>query len=81
MKDHERRKRGDDIVQTQRGQGLPVLAAHTFQLEGEVHKLITFLNQALKEQGLCFGLSKHEDTLQVTIYSTESATEETGKMT
>ncbi len=51
--------------------GLKVIATQGFRLEGEVHKLVTFLNQALKERGLTFGLSKREEELQLTVYQTD----------
>lgn len=50
--------------------GLQVIAAQGFRLEGDVHKLVTFLNQVLKDRGLCFGLSKKESELQLTVYQT-----------
>lgn len=42
-------------------QGLQVLARETFRLEGDVSRLITFLNQALKDEGFIFGLSLTPD--------------------
>lgn len=51
--------------------GLHVIAAQTFDLQGDVHKLVTFLNQVLKDRGLCFGLSKRESELQLTVYQTD----------
>lgn len=53
--------------------GLTVLAAKNFRLSGEVHQLVTFLNQALKDRGLCFGLSKRDESLQLTVYEVSSA--------
>lgn len=50
--------------------GLEVIATQRFALQGDVHKLVTFLNQALKDQGLCFGISKKETELQLTVYRT-----------
>lgn len=50
--------------------GLPVLGARTLRLEGEVHKLVTFLNQTLKDRGLVFGISKHPEGLRLTVYTT-----------
>ncbi len=52
--------------------GVPILAARTFRLEGDVYKLVTFLNQALKGRGLAFGMSKHPEGVQLTIYSTQA---------
>lgn len=41
--------------------GLHVLARETFHLEGDISRLITFLNQALKDEGFIFGLSRTAD--------------------
>lgn len=38
--------------------GLTVLASETFDLEGDVHRLVTFLNQSLKEHSFVFGLTR-----------------------
>lgn len=50
--------------------GLRVLASGAFAIEGDVYKLVTFLNQTLKEKGFTFGMSKHPDGIQVTVYRT-----------
>ncbi|HEX6971173.1 MAG TPA: DUF4264 family protein [Limnochordia bacterium] len=51
---------------------LRLLASETFRLEGDAHKVVTFLNQALKGRGLTFGLSKAgPDMLTLTIYTEE----------
>ena len=47
---------------------LQVLAAGAFDIQGDVYKLITFLNQTLKEKGFIFGMSKHPEGIQVTVY-------------
>lgn len=52
--------------------GMPILAARTFRLEGDVYKLVTFLNQTLKGRGLTFGMSKHPEGIQLAIYLTEA---------
>ena len=51
-------------------EGLKVLASGTFAVEGEAYKLITFLNQTLKDKGIIFGMSKRPDGLVVTVYQT-----------
>lgn len=48
--------------------GLQVLASGAFELQGDVYKLVTFLNQTLKEKGFVFGMSKHPEGIQVTVY-------------
>lgn len=56
---------------SQNERGLKTVASQTFELHGEVYHLVTFLNQTLKNMGLCFGLSKRDDKLQVTVYQTD----------
>lgn len=52
--------------------GLRLLASETLRLKGDSHKLVTFLNQALKGRGLIFGLSKAgPDSLTLAIYAEE----------
>jgi len=51
--------------------GLTVIGAQTLNLQGDVHKLVTFLNQTLKDRGLCFGISKREQGMQLTVYDTK----------
>ncbi len=58
---------------SQSAEGLQTLGSSAFAIEGDVHKLITFLNQTLKDKGYIFGLSKHPDGLTVTIYQTNEA--------
>lgn len=55
---------------SQQATGLKVIGAQTFSLDGDVHKLVTFLNQTLKDRGLCFGISKRGGQMQLTIYDT-----------
>jgi len=55
---------------SKRDSGLKVIGAQTLSLQGDVHKLVTFLNQTLKDRGLCFGVSKREDGMQLTVYET-----------
>jgi len=57
-------------VEKNGGEGLQVLASAAFALEGDVYKLVTFLNQTLKEKGYTFGMSKHPEGVQVTVYRT-----------
>ena len=55
--------------------GLHILASGVFKIEGDAYKLITFLNQTLKDMGFIFGMSKHRDGLTVTVYRAEGGTE------
>lgn len=48
---------------------LQVMASETLALQGDVHRLVTFLNQALKEHGFIFGLKRAgDDEYRLTIY-------------
>ena len=47
---------------------ITVLAQDNFDLDGEYYRLITFLNQTLKDRGLIFGLTKQDERLSVRIY-------------
>lgn len=59
--------------------GLRLLASETLRLKGDCHKLVTFLNQALKGRGLVFGLSKAgPDALTLAIYAEEAVEIEPG---
>lgn len=51
-------------------EGLQRLASDTFVLSGDVHRLITFLNQSLKDKGFIFGLTKAGEEYGVSIYVT-----------
>lgn len=54
-------------------QGLQELAKEQFHLEGEVHRLVTFLNRTLKTRGLIFGISlAQEGRYLLTIYDEPS---------
>lgn len=47
------------------------LASETFSLSGDVHRLITFLNQSLKHKGFIFGLTRTESgEFGVSVYAT-----------
>jgi|GEM_PF-3544814 len=50
-------------------QQLQVLASETLALQGEAHRLVTFLNQSLKGEGFIFGLTRVGDgRYRLTIY-------------
>lgn len=38
-----------------------VLNIQSFKLEGDVHRLVTFLNRTLKRKGYVFGLTQEPD--------------------
>lgn len=50
--------------------GLPLLAEERFQAPLSPHRLVTFLNRALKRRGLVFGLTQDGEGLCVRIYET-----------
>lgn len=62
--------KADSSMERNATEGLQVLASGAFGIEGDVYKLVTFLNQTLKEKGFTFGMSKHPDGIQVTVYQT-----------
>ncbi|MBE3574607.1 MAG: YpmA family protein [Firmicutes bacterium] len=51
-------------------EALALVATQTFQISGELPRLITFLNRALKDRGLIFGLRQGgaADRFCITIY-------------
>ncbi|OUM98080.1 MAG: hypothetical protein BAA04_07540 [Firmicutes bacterium ZCTH02-B6] len=52
-----------------RHERLEVIASETFALQGDVHRLVTFLNQCLKGKDLIFGLTRVEDGVyRLTVY-------------
>lgn len=55
--------------------GLVRIASETFAVSGEVHRLVTFLNQSLKGEGFVFGLTKHGDQYGISVYKSDEYTE------
>lgn len=48
---------------------LQVVASDTVSLQGDVHRLVTFLNRSLKDDGYIFGLRRADDEhYHLTIY-------------
>lgn len=45
-----------------------LIGQDSFAIDGDVHRLVTFLNQTLKDRDLIFGLSKQDDRLCLRIY-------------
>lgn len=57
----------DDATTAQ--EQLQVMSSETLVLKGDVHRLVTFLNRALKEHGFIFGLRMvGDDEYHLTIY-------------
>lgn len=57
--------------------GLVRIASDTFSVSGEVHRLITFLNQSLKGEGFVFGLTKHGEQYGISVYKSDEYMERT----
>ncbi len=49
-------------------QKLPLLGEMKFSSTGDVARLVTFLNQTLKQHGFIFGLSKEDDGYRLAVY-------------
>lgn len=54
----------------QNREGMVCIASDTFDLSGDLPRLITFLNQSLKDHGFIFGLSKSGSRYSLAIYRT-----------
>lgn len=55
--------------ETNGGDQLTVIASDTLHLSGDVHRLVTFLNRSLKDDGYIFGLRLTDDEqYQLNIY-------------
>jgi len=51
---------------------IDIIGQESFKLEGDYHRLVTFLNQCLKDRNLIFGLSKKDSSLCLRIYEVTS---------
>lgn len=56
---------------SQAREGLVRIASDTFDMSGDMYRLVTFLNQSLKDQGIIFGLSKSGPHYSISIYRTD----------
>lgn len=59
---------------SQTREGLVRIASDTFAISGDFHRLVTFLNQSLKDEGFIFGLSKAGSQYNLSIYRTDEYT-------
>jgi uncharacterized FlaG/YvyC family protein len=50
---------------------LDLLATQRVGLNGELYKVVDFLNKNLKDRGLTFGLTKKDDKMVISIYEVE----------
>lgn len=55
-----------------KNEGLQVKAVIELSENGELYKLVDFLNKNLKDRGVIFGLTQKEDCMKITIYETEN---------
>ncbi len=53
-------------------EGLEVKAVIELEKNGELYRLVDFLNKNLKSKGVIFGLSKKEENMSITIYEFEN---------
>ncbi len=61
---------GGKIVGEQ--EGLEIKAVLELDQNGELYRLVDFLNKNLKSKGVIFGLSKKEEKMNITIYEFEN---------
>jgi len=50
---------------------LDLIATQRFSANGELYKVVDFLNKNLKEYKLMFGLTKKEDKMVISVYDVE----------
>ena len=55
----------------EKGGKIELLATQTVGWNGELYKVVDFLNKNLKSYKLMFGLSKKEDSMVITVYEVE----------
>ena len=50
---------------------LELIATQRVSVQGELYKVVDFLNKSLKEHRLMFGLTKKNDKMVISIYEVE----------
>lgn len=50
---------------------IELIATQRLGLNGELYKIVDFLNKNLKDRGLMFGLTKKEDQMIISVYEVE----------
>lgn len=50
---------------------LDLVATQRFSANGELYKVVDFLNKNLKDHKLMFGLTKKEDKMVISVYEVE----------
>ncbi|MDR3540007.1 MAG: YpmA family protein [Desulfosporosinus sp.] len=64
--DHHQRTNSSDC------QGkIELIATQKVGVNGELYKVVDFLNKNLKDHGLMFGLTKKEDKMIISVYEVE----------
>lgn len=61
----------DNINPSDRPGKIELIAAQRFGINGELYKVVDFLNKNLKEHRLMFGLTKKEDKMVISVYEVE----------
>lgn len=56
---------------TSRQGKIELIATQRVGVNGELYKVVDFLNKNLKEHGLMFGLTKKEDKMIISVYEVE----------
>ena len=56
---------------TDRQGKIELIATQRIGVNGELYKVVDFLNKNLKEHGLMFGLTKKEDKMIISFYEVE----------
>jgi len=50
---------------------LELIATQRIGVNGELYKVVDFLNKNLKDHGLMFGLTKKDDKMVISVYEVE----------
>ncbi|AET68835.1 hypothetical protein Desor_3337 [Desulfosporosinus orientis DSM 765] len=61
----------DNINPSDRPGKIELIASQRVSINGELYKVVDFLNKNLKEYRLMFGLTKKEDKMVISVYEVE----------
>lgn len=61
----------DKINPSERQGKIELIASQRLSVNGELYKVVDFLNKNLKDYRLMFGLSKKEDKMVISVYEVE----------
>lgn len=61
----------DNINPSDRQGKIELIASQRLSLNGELYKVVDFLNKNLKGHRLMFGLTKKEDKMVISVYEVE----------